>query len=314
MMLAFDLLLCALLVALALGTVTEGRLFRSLVTFVSFGLLMGLTWARLGSVDLALAEVAIGAGFTGALFLSAWRLLPPPADGDQGSLERPAFPRPALLAGCLGAGGVLAWFMLRAPQARDLTAAAAHTAMEGHVLGNPVTAVLLDFRGYDTLLEMAVLLAALLALRLLNARAPLPDPHPDAPVAVRMVSPLLALEVPVLSLMALWLLYNGAEGPGGAFQAGGLLGALGVLLRMTGRLTAGQTLPPLQRALAVCGLGLFTAIAWAAVAWSGAPLGWPGRFAYPAMLAVETALMLSIAATLVLLFGSAPGLRRPRRS
>ena len=38
------------------------------------------------------------------------------------------------------------------------------THLDTSGVGNPVTAVLLNFRGYDTLLEMAVLLVALLGV------------------------------------------------------------------------------------------------------------------------------------------------------
>ena len=50
---------------------TSERLFRAIVLFIAFGLLMSLAWVRLGAPDVALAEAAIGAGLTGALLLSA---------------------------------------------------------------------------------------------------------------------------------------------------------------------------------------------------------------------------------------------------
>jgi energy-converting hydrogenase B subunit D len=45
--------------------------FKAVVLFISFGLLMALTWVRLQAPDLALAEAGIGAGLTGALLLTA---------------------------------------------------------------------------------------------------------------------------------------------------------------------------------------------------------------------------------------------------
>lgn len=64
----------ALLVALwatALVALLGPGLFRSIVMFIVFGLLMALAWVRLGAIDLALAEAAIGAGLTGCLLLDA---------------------------------------------------------------------------------------------------------------------------------------------------------------------------------------------------------------------------------------------------
>ncbi|MHB1323221.1 MAG: Na(+)/H(+) antiporter subunit B [Coriobacteriia bacterium] len=71
MMLAFDVLLAALLVWIAFGSLSELKLFKSVVMFVVFGLFMALAWVRLGAPDVALAEAAIGAGVTGALMLDA---------------------------------------------------------------------------------------------------------------------------------------------------------------------------------------------------------------------------------------------------
>lgn len=66
-----DLLLAALIMWLGWGTLTARSLLRAIVLFVAFGLSMGLAWARLDAPDVALAEIAVGAGLTGALFLSA---------------------------------------------------------------------------------------------------------------------------------------------------------------------------------------------------------------------------------------------------
>lgn len=67
-----DLLLAALLVWLGWRTVTIASLFRAIVLFVAFGLAMGLAWTRLMAPDVALAEIAVSAGLTGALFLAAF--------------------------------------------------------------------------------------------------------------------------------------------------------------------------------------------------------------------------------------------------
>jgi uncharacterized MnhB-related membrane protein len=69
--LAFDLLLIASLLWSAARTLITADVFRAVVLFIVFGLLMALAWARLGAPDIALAEAAIGAGLTGALLLDA---------------------------------------------------------------------------------------------------------------------------------------------------------------------------------------------------------------------------------------------------
>lgn len=65
----FDVLLAVLLPVLAWWVVVGPDLFRSVVLFIVFGLLLALVWVRLQAPDVALAEAAIGAGITGALLL-----------------------------------------------------------------------------------------------------------------------------------------------------------------------------------------------------------------------------------------------------
>lgn len=67
----FDLALAALMVWLGWSTLASSSLFRAIVLFVAFGLSMALAWIRLDALDVALAEIAVGAGLTGALFLAA---------------------------------------------------------------------------------------------------------------------------------------------------------------------------------------------------------------------------------------------------
>ncbi|HSH29714.1 MAG TPA: DUF4040 domain-containing protein [Thiohalobacter sp.] len=66
-----DVLLVLGLVWLAWRALACPDLFRGIVLFIAFGLLMALAWVRLEAPDVALAEAAIGAGLTGALLLAA---------------------------------------------------------------------------------------------------------------------------------------------------------------------------------------------------------------------------------------------------
>lgn len=68
---AFDAVLGLSMVWLAWRSLASPNLFKAIVLFISFGLVMALAWVRLGAVDIALAEAAIGAGLTGALLLAA---------------------------------------------------------------------------------------------------------------------------------------------------------------------------------------------------------------------------------------------------
>lgn len=72
----FDLTLCALILTTAVAANLGAQVFRSVVFFIVYGLLVAVAWVRLGAVDVALAEGAIGAGLTGVLLLSALGRLP----------------------------------------------------------------------------------------------------------------------------------------------------------------------------------------------------------------------------------------------
>ncbi len=67
----FDLLLGGALIWLARQVLGTRELFKAVVLFIAFGLLMALAWVRLQAPDIALAEAAIGTGLTGALLLDA---------------------------------------------------------------------------------------------------------------------------------------------------------------------------------------------------------------------------------------------------
>ena len=69
--LVFDTVLGFALLWLAWRALASPDLFRAIVLFIAFGLLMSLAWVRLDATDVALAEAAIGAGLTGALLLAA---------------------------------------------------------------------------------------------------------------------------------------------------------------------------------------------------------------------------------------------------
>jgi len=74
--LLLDTLLVLILLWLAWAALASRDLFRGIVLFIAFGLVLSMAWVRLGAPDVALAEAAIGAGLTGALLLATWGRLP----------------------------------------------------------------------------------------------------------------------------------------------------------------------------------------------------------------------------------------------
>lgn len=164
-------------------------------------------------------------------------------------------------------------------------------------VGNPVTAVLLNFRGYDTLLEMAVLLLALLGVWSLNVSRQNRERFPGA--VLEMLSRLLT---PVLMLVAGYLLWAGADRPGGAFQAGSVLAAAGVLLILSGWRPGKALRGTLLRSALLLGLGVFLLTGVVLLLWRGTLLDFPPDLAGGLILLIESAATLSIGVTLAALF------------
>lgn len=172
---------------------------------------------------------------------------------------------------------------------------AQHLAQSG--VEHPVTAVLLNFRGWDTLLEVAVLLLALLTLLTLGGA--------HTPVAAVEAEPLLQglarKALPLIVLMAGYLLWAGAHRPGGAFQAGAVLAAGAVLLQLAGLLPAWAAPGRLLRLGLILGFLVFLAVAAVLLA-QGALLRYPPAYAGGLIFLIEASLALSLGLILAGLF------------
>ena len=182
------------------------------------------------------------------------------------------------------------------PAAIDLRApVAAHLADSG--VSHPVTAVLLNYRGYDTLLEIAVLLLALLAILAVIGESPASPSHVAHPV----LQTLGRLATPLMIVVATYLLWAGAFRPGGAFQAGAVLAAAAVLLHLVG-LLPGWSTPGLRLRIGLAaGFALFLAVA-SALLTQGSLLQYPPAAAGALILLIESGLTVSLALILAGLF------------
>jgi len=291
-----DAMLILTLSVLAAGAVGSRSLRRAVVLFIAFGLVTALIWARLAAPDVALAEAAIGAGLTGALLLAALRDMPPEQAVDT---TRPGLGVELLVsAGSIGVAALFGWAVWSAfagAPAERLDLVVARAMPESGVV-NPVTGVLLNFRAYDTLLELAVLAAALLGILALG---PARRGFVPGDAVLQRVAGWL---VPLLILVAGYLLWVGAKAPGGAFQAGALLAAAGVVVHLIGNDDAGLPTGRLLRLLAAAGVGVFTLVGLATLHFGGAFLAYRGDTAGLLILAIEVFATLGIAITLVIAY------------
>lgn len=163
---------------------------------------------------------------------------------------------------------------------------------------NPVTAVLLNFRGYDTLLEVAVLLLAVVGIWSMARTARVSIKLPDTPVLTVFVRALL----PLMLVIGGYLLWLGADAPGGAFQGGAVLGGMGILW-----MAAAVWLPPARlrvwlRLGLAAGLLSFVLVGVALVFVEGHLMGYPQEQAKNLIILIESAATVSIGMTLTMLF------------
>lgn len=310
MSLFIDLLLVALILTAAVWTVLVRERRDAVIAFIVLGLLVGLVWMRLFAVDVALTEAAVGGGATGLLLLRACaRLRPMEAEGRLPGL------RTQLAAGavCALVAAGLAAVVLDPPTPFPSLAPLAAEHMHKVGLENPVTVVLLAYRALDTLLEKVVLVLAVIGVWSLA-----PDAFwGGAPGSLRAAHPggaldLLARGMPPIGVLAgIYLVWNGADRPGGTFQGGTVLAAMWLLVMMAGLHGPPETRLLRLRRLVVFGPAVFIAVGFAGIWLSGWFLSYPPDFAKPLIVAVEAALALSIAVILALLVAG-PAARPPR--
>ena len=304
-LLVLDGLLVISLVTLAWTALAGSDARRSVILFMAFGLVLAAAWVRLLAPDVALAEAAIGAGLAGALLLAAVReqsRQPLPARiVSKRSHNKPGVNitlQWAVSVLCAVLAGTLAWALVHALNSAPQNALprAVSANLEASGVSNPVTAVLLNFRAYDTLLELAVLLTAVLGIFALGPA------RPGYQSAGPVFDGLARWLVPVLILTAGYLLWVGAHAPGGAFQAGATLAAAAVVLRLAGKRSIGLPQAGSLRVILAAGVGMFLVVGLTLLVLGRPFLGYPPAWAGSLILLIESAAMLAIAATLVLAF------------
>ncbi|ALP53151.1 hypothetical protein Tel_08270 [Candidatus Tenderia electrophaga] len=219
---------------------------------------------------------------------------------DEAPLPQRRWLQPLIIATLTLVAAALIWAVFTMPDAARPARQLAFERLSESGVSNPVTAVLLNFRAYDTLLEISVLLLALTAVWAVGRVQP-PLPPADANFMLKSTARLLT---PVLILVSGYLLWTGAKTPGGAFQAGSVLAAALLLQLFAGQLSLRLAHWSMAswRWLTALGLMVFVLVALA-MALAGrhlleySPAG-AGRW----ILLIETALTVSIAAMLTGLF------------
>lgn len=295
----FDATLALALPAIAWRLVAGRTLHEAIVLFVSLGLLTSIAWTRLDAIDVALVEAGLGTGVTGALLVSSLAWAETRVSSGPLPPRRPFTP---WTFGLLVVSGALylAWIVLASGDGRAGLSEQVAAAMARSGVSHPVTAVLLNFRGYDTLLETAVLLVA--ALGVVSLRRPSYGPaRGEALPRSNVLESVVALLVPSGLLIAGYLVWAGSHAPGGAFQAGAVIAGCAVLLLLANRIRAPRLSFP-TRALLSMGPALFVALAGAPLLAHESLLEYPPVSGGRSIFVLELALTGSIAVILTMFF------------
>jgi multisubunit Na+/H+ antiporter MnhB subunit len=299
--------LALLIIGLAVYTIVARDTFAAEVGFIAYGLLLTLAWVRLRGVDVALTEAAIGGGLTGALLIGAASRLRKTESAAHtetpGVLTRALA---ALLALLVTVALIVCVLVLPDPAPTLAPQVAANMAVTK--VGNPITAVLLAFRAMDTLLEAIVLLFALIGVWSLAPDGvwggrPGPRQWADPNGILAYVARVLP---PIGIVVGMYIFWVGADHPGGKFQGATIIAAMWLLTIMAGLTDA----PPISRTWLRIGLVagplVFIAIGFAGVVSAGAFLAYPEGYAKSLIIAIELALMPSLALILALMLAGAP--------
>ena len=172
---SFDILLLLLMLITAAGAILVKDLMSAVLLLGSYSFFLSLVWAWFGAVDVAFVEALVGAGLATVLFLLTLFCTAP----KDTRLRRPP---PSLITFIVFP--LLGFLLLYAaddlPRFGDPNSPASvhisQTYIEQSYIDthtpNVVTAVLMDYRSLDTMVETVVIFAAGIACALLLRRHP----------------------------------------------------------------------------------------------------------------------------------------------
>ncbi|MGI9258096.1 MAG: DUF4040 domain-containing protein [Gammaproteobacteria bacterium] len=169
----FELPLLVLLVMTAAGAIIVKDLISAVFILASYSFALALVWALLGAVDVAFVEAVVGAGLATVFFLlTLFRT----AEKDT-RIRRPPVPWAAfvglpLLALLLlyGAGDLPVFGDPASPASTHISPIYLENSVADTRTPNVVTAVLMDYRSFDTFIETIVIFTGGIACALILRR------------------------------------------------------------------------------------------------------------------------------------------------
>ena len=221
------------LAALAIGSIGTALYYRQrfiAVVFISVvGLFVSLAFVRFSAPDLALTQLSVEVVAI-VLLLLALRYLPQTGEAPQPRWRNTA---QIVLSVAVGIGAAALCFAVLTRPFDTISGYFLANAVPGGGGTNVVNVILVDFRGFDTLGEIAVLaMAAIGAHAVLNGLRLSPYATTNAPEADRhpiMLAMLVRPLMPLALVVSFYILLRGHNLPGGGFIAGLITGVVLIL-------------------------------------------------------------------------------------
>ena len=173
MIISYQILLLLLLLATAAGAIMVKDLMSAVLLLGTYSFFLSLVWAWLGAVDVAFVEAVVGAGLATVLFLLTLFGTAP----KDTRLRRPppslttliVFPLLGVLL-LYAAKDLPAFGDPNSPASTHISPTYLEQSYQETLTPNVVTAVLMDYRSLDTMIETVVIFASGIACALLLRR------------------------------------------------------------------------------------------------------------------------------------------------
>lgn len=265
MILPIEMLLLVLVVALAFLSLWIRDLISSVVIFGAYSFLLCLVWTGMGAVDVAFTEAAVGAGvstvfFIAVLFNTTRKIKFNPLDLSSKIFTAIACTAVGYLL-FIGISDLPSWGNPKSPVNSVVSSYYVQNAYNDTKVPNLVTAVLADYRSFDTMFETCVVFIAMLGIFALLKREDNGDYDIEQKddLIVRVAARFM---VPFIQLFGLYVIAHGHYSPGGGFQGGVILGASLILLAIAYRMSAVKKFLGIKHMLSLGALGVLIFAGW----------------------------------------------------